>query len=86
MAVEKYLAQQMEQKLGFGPTEGQKELFRKLGDFLVSPPDEFPVLIVRGYAGTGKTTAISAFIKLLKELRYKHILLAPTGRADMLVP
>ncbi len=81
MAVEKYLAQQMEQKLGFGPTEGQKELFRKLGDFLVSPPDEFPVLIVRGYAGTGKTTAISAFIKLLKELRYKHILLAPTGRA-----
>lgn len=81
MAVEKYLAQQMEQKLGFGPTEGQKELFRKLGDFLVSPPDEFPVLIVRGYAGTGKTTAISALIKLLKELRYKHILLAPTGRA-----
>ena len=81
MAVEKYLAQQMEQKLGFGPTEGQKELFRKLADFLVSPPDEFPVLIVRGYAGTGKTTAISAFIKLLKELRYKHILLAPTGRA-----
>ena len=81
MAVEKYLAQQMEQKMGFEPTEGQRELFNRLGDFLVSPPDEFPVLIVRGYAGTGKTTAISAFIKVLKELRYKHILLAPTGRA-----
>lgn len=81
MAVEKYLAQLMEQKLGLEPTEGQRELFGKLGEFLSSPPDEFPVLIVRGYAGTGKTTAISAFIKVLKDLRYRHILLAPTGRA-----
>jgi exodeoxyribonuclease-5 len=45
------------------------------------PQDEFPILVVRGYAGTGKTTAISAFIKVLKDLKYKYILLAPTGRA-----
>lgn len=81
MAVEKYLSNLMEQKLGMQPTEGQKELFKHLGEFLVSPPDDFPILIVRGYAGTGKTTAISAFIKVLKDLRYKHVLLAPTGRA-----
>ena len=81
MAVEKYVAQLIEQKLGMEPTEGQRELFSKLGEFLSSSPDSFPILIVRGYAGTGKTTAISAFIKVLNEFRYKHILLAPTGRA-----
>ena len=81
MAVEKYLASLMEQKLGLEPTEGQKELFVKLGEFLSSPPDEFPIFIVRGYAGTGKTTAISAFINVLKDLKHKYVLLAPTGRA-----
>lgn len=81
MAVEKYLASLMEQKLGLEPTQGQKELFAKLGEFFSSPPDEFPILIVRGYAGTGKTTAISAFINVLKDLKHKYVLLAPTGRA-----
>ena len=81
MAVEKYLASLMEQKLGLEPTQGQKELFVKLGEFLSSPPDEFPILVVRGYAGTGKTTAISAFINVLKDLKHKYVLLAPTGRA-----
>ena len=81
MAVEKYLEGLFVQKLGMEPTTGQKELFAKLGEFLTVPQDEFPILVVRGYAGTGKTTAISAFIKVLKDLRYKYILLAPTGRA-----
>ncbi len=81
MALEKYLASLMEQKLGMEPTIGQKELFQKLGGFLSASPDEFPILIVRGYAGTGKTTAISAFINVLKELKQKYVLLAPTGRA-----
>ncbi len=81
MAVEKYVASLIEERLGMEPTKGQRELFEQLGDFLSSPPDSFPILIIRGYAGTGKTTAISAFIQVLKDLRYKHILLAPTGRA-----
>ena len=81
MAVEKYVASLIEKTLGMEPTSGQRELFEQLGEFLSSPPDSFPILIVRGYAGTGKTTAISAFIKVLKDFRYKHILLAPTGRA-----
>lgn len=81
MAVEKYLASLMEQKMGMEPTTGQKELFRSLGEFMTAPQDDFPILVVRGYAGTGKTTAISAFINVLKELKYKYVLLAPTGRA-----
>lgn len=81
MAVESYLKELFAQKLGMEPTTGQKELFEKLGRFLTVSPDEFPLLVVRGYAGTGKTTAISAFIKVLKEFKYKFVLLAPTGRA-----
>ncbi len=81
MAVEQYLQGLFEKKLGMEPTAGQRELFARLGEFLTVPQDEFPILVVRGYAGTGKTTAISAFIKVLKDLRYKYILLAPTGRA-----
>lgn len=81
MAVESFIAGLIEKKMGFPPTEGQRELFARLGKFLSSSPDEFPILVIRGYAGTGKTTAISAFIKVLKELKQKYILLAPTGRA-----
>lgn len=81
MAVGKYLEGLFVQKLEMEPTAGQKELFAKLGEFLTLPQDEFPILVVRGYAGTGKTTAISAFIKVLNDLKYKYILLAPTGRA-----
>ena len=72
MAVEKYLEGLFVQKLGMEPTAGQRELFAKLGEFLTLPQDDFPILVVRGYAGTGKTTAISAFIKVLKDLKYKY--------------
>ena len=81
MAVEKYLSNLMEQKLGMQPTEGQRELFNNLGEFLVSPPDDFPILIVRGYAGTGKTSLISALVRTMEQLERKTVLLAPTGRA-----
>ena len=43
--------------------------------------DEDDIMVVNGYAGTGKTTAISAVISLMKEYKTKCVLLAPTGRA-----
>lgn len=81
MAVENYFSELLVRKMGMEPTSGQRELFEKLGRFLTVAPSEFPLLVVRGYAGTGKTTAVSAFIKVLKELKHKFVLLAPTGRA-----
>ncbi len=81
MALEEYYTQIFIKQLGMEPTNGQRELFEKLGKFLVLPPDDFPLLVVRGYAGTGKTTAISTFIRVLKEFKKKCVLLAPTGRA-----
>ena len=81
MAVENYFSELLVRKMGMEPTSGQRELFEKLGRFLTVAPSEFPLLVVRGYAATGKTTAVSAFIKVLKELKHKFVLLAPTGRA-----
>ena len=52
---------------------------RKVADFVSS--DENDILVVNGYAGTGKTTAVSAVISVMKEFGTKCILLAPTGRA-----
>ncbi len=44
-------------------------------------PDHSKIFILNGYAGTGKTTLVAAFVEALKKLKIKPILLAPTGRA-----
>ena len=65
-------------RLQFEPTSCQDNLLHKLADFISSDDDIF---IVNGYAGTGKTTAISSVISTLAEYKTKCVLLAPTGRA-----
>lgn len=66
-------------RLGYQPTVCQDRLMRKVADFVTS--DDSDILVVNGYAGTGKTTAISSVIATLKEYETKCVLLAPTGRA-----
>ena len=66
-------------KLQYEATSCQDALLRKVADFVSS--DENDILVVNGYAGTGKTTALSAVISVMKEFGTKCILLAPTGRA-----
>lgn len=61
------------------PTSCQDALLRKVADFVTS--DEDDILVVNGYAGTGKTTAISSVIASMKEFKTKCVLLAPTGRS-----
>lgn len=60
------------------PTPCQDSLLRKVADFV---SDDDDIMIVNGYAGTGKTTAISSVISVLKQYGTKCVLLAPTGRA-----
>ena len=62
------------------PTSGQGRLIHAFSRFLFSPQPRC-TLIVRGYAGTGKTTSIGAFVRALSELGAPTELLAPTGRA-----
>lgn len=66
-------------RLGFQPTPCQDNLLRKVADFVSS--DDSDILVVNGYAGTGKTTAVASVISVLKEFQTKCVLLAPTGRA-----
>lgn len=61
------------------PTSCQTALFHDIADFITS--DDTDIHIVNGYAGTGKTTAISSVITALKNIGTPSILLAPTGRA-----
>lgn len=66
-------------RLPFSPTSCQDNLLRKVADFVST--DDGDILVVNGYAGTGKTTAVSAVISVMKEFQTKCVLLAPTGRA-----
>jgi exodeoxyribonuclease V len=66
--------------LPFEPTSGQYELISRLSGFLFRG-DEKQLFVLRGYAGTGKTSMVSALVKVLPSLNFKSVLLAPTGRA-----
>ena len=65
----------------YSPTQGQEELIRLLASFIISSDNRFPFFLLEGYAGTGKTTIVSALVKALPVAGYQSMLLAPTGRA-----
>ncbi len=62
------------------PTDEQRKAIDSMADFLTSNEDD-SLLLLKGYAGTGKTSLVGAFVKTLAELKQKTVLLAPTGRA-----
>ncbi|MDG2331880.1 MAG: AAA family ATPase [Flavobacteriales bacterium] len=62
------------------PTLEQSKLFLALSTFLFNDPNR-SVFLIKGYAGTGKTSAVGALVKTLPEFNTKTVLLAPTGRA-----
>lgn len=65
----------------FAPTSGQAAFFQKMNVFLLKKPEEKPVFVLKGYAGTGKTSLVSALVKVLPRMEMRSLLLAPTGRA-----
>lgn len=68
------------QQFGFPPTQEQAHALKVFAEFLTDR-DPHAVMILRGSAGTGKTTLSGAIVRTLKEIRQKVMLLAPTGRA-----
>lgn len=68
------------QKLSFEPTGDQSVAIRKIDGFL-SQPNSQQGFMLKGYAGTGKTTMVAALVKALQAKKMKVVLLAPTGRA-----
>ena len=75
-----HISHQIYAKLSFEATFNQKKIIEQLSAWAAD--DDFSrIFLLNGYAGTGKTTIIAAFVAALKELGIKPILLAPTGRA-----
>lgn len=75
-----YLIQQIKDNFPYTPTPEQEEAIDLLSGFLLDRTNE-SAFILRGYAGTGKTSLIGALVKTIDKLQQKAILLAPTGRA-----
>jgi exodeoxyribonuclease-5 len=78
--IKKHIQSEILVNLGNLPTSGQEELSVKLSDF-VTEADSDAVFILKGYAGTGKTTILSALVRTFEKLKFRTVLLAPTGRA-----
>ena len=71
---------QIEKHFGYMPTHEQRRALQVFANFVTSR-DDHAVMILRGSAGTGKTTLAAAIVQTLLHLKQKLVLLAPTGRA-----
>ena len=78
--IKNHIEEQLLQKLDFAPTEGQKALAGKFACFISEGIDD-SVFLLKGYAGTGKTSMLNALIRTLEMFRLQAVLMAPTGRA-----
>jgi len=70
--------------LGFKATDKQDIALQMLSKFVVSGGKD-QLFLLRGFAGTGKTTIISTLVKNLWKIRKSGVLLAPTGRAAKVI-
>ncbi|MCM1108627.1 MAG: AAA family ATPase [Clostridium sp.] len=64
----------------FQPTSEQAHAIALLTEFILSENPDV-LFLLRGYAGTGKTSLVGALVKTLQALHHRVVLLAPTGRA-----
>ncbi|MDR1056866.1 MAG: AAA family ATPase [Prevotellaceae bacterium] len=78
--VNEYIINLLKNKLNYTPTALQEVLIKNLSQYIVNP-DDSSIFLIRGYAGTGKTSLVAALVKVLNDLKLKSVLLAPTGRA-----
>ncbi|MGB0811600.1 MAG: ATP-dependent DNA helicase [Flavobacteriaceae bacterium] len=70
----------IQKEFPYPPTADQIEAIRRFSVF-VEQGSSSSVFLLKGYAGTGKTTLIASWLKPLQRLGYKVVLMAPTGRA-----
>jgi ATP-dependent exoDNAse (exonuclease V) alpha subunit len=75
---------QLLEKFEYAPTALQNLLFDKISDFIFSTNKE-TLFLLKGYAGTGKTSTVSTVVNNLWRAGKKAVLLAPTGRAAKVI-
>ena len=78
--INSHLSRQIRQNFPHTPTNEQLFALNILADFLLSA-NENSALLLKGYAGTGKTSLVGALVKTMSGLKQKSVLLAPAGRA-----
>ncbi|KQB43502.1 PIF1 helicase [Flavobacterium daejeonense] len=74
----------LRKKFPYEPTLKQDIFFQKIAVFLTDTHND-SIFVLKGYAGTGKTTLISTIVNNLTEINKKYVLLAPTGRAAKVI-
>jgi ATP-dependent exoDNAse (exonuclease V) alpha subunit len=74
----------LQRKFPFSLTYNQDIFFQKIAIFLTDTHND-TIFVLKGYAGTGKTTVISTIVNNLNEINKKYVLLAPTGRAAKVI-
>ena len=80
MAISEDLGALIRENFTHNPTKEQEKAISLLSDFLLSRERD-SVFLLKGYAGTGKTSLLAALVRTMKLLQQRVILLAPTGRA-----
>jgi len=78
--IKNHLNTLLTQKLPFEPTKSQQLLINVLSEYITSDSTDM-IMLIKGYAGTGKTTMINALTQVLDSLKIRSVLMAPTGRA-----
>ena len=79
MLVDEFIYQ-LQQDFPMTPTEGQRQVMEEYARFMGDRRTRV-AMILRGSAGTGKTTVAAAIVRTMVRLKQKVVLLAPTGRA-----
>lgn len=78
--INKFFLDKIKQNFPFEATSEQDNALEKIVDFLFLQKEE-SLFLLRGYAGTGKSSLLGALVKTMTEFKQKTVLLAPTGRA-----
>jgi len=76
-----FLYKEIVNELDFTPLKGQLSVIKELTNFISVSSNPNEIFLLKGYAGTGKTSIIAALVKALRKNKIKTILTAPTGRA-----
>lgn len=75
-----YFTEQIKENFPYKPTLEQEKSLNMLSEYYLEAQDK-AILLLKGYAGTGKTSLMGAFVQTLFKMKQKVVLLAPTGRA-----
>ncbi|NLZ95909.1 MAG: AAA family ATPase [Bacteroidales bacterium] len=78
--INKYFIEKIRDNFPFSLTNDQETAINKIVDYIFNPSSE-SIFLLKGYAGTGKSTLIGTLVKTMAQFEQKTVLLAPTGRA-----